>query len=324
MKPSVFVHSWTPDDVLAELGRHYDVDYANMFELGILPGEEIVARAAGKDGLVILLAPVPRAVFEDNAGTLKVCASVSVGTDNIDVAAATEAGVLVTNTAGVLDDAVADMAMGLLLAIGRRVVEADRYVRAGLFQTSGFELFWGATVKGETLGIIGMGRIGRQVAARAKGFGLDILYDNRNRLDPALEADANATYCPLDELLQRAKYVILLTPLTPETHHMINADRLSLMRDDGYLINISRGPVVEEEALIEALNGGLIAGAALDVYENEPNFAPALAELDNVVLTPHIGSGTVEVRHNMVRLAAKNLIAVLSGEPALNPINAPD
>ena len=120
MKPSVFVHSWTPDDVLAELGRHYDVDYANMFELGILPEEEIVARAAGKDGLVILLAPVPRAVFEDNAGTLKVCASVSVGTDNIDVAAATEAGVLVTNTAGVLDDAVADMAMGLLLAIGRR------------------------------------------------------------------------------------------------------------------------------------------------------------------------------------------------------------
>lgn len=323
MKPSVFVHSWAPDDVLAELGQHYDVEYANMFELGILPAEEVTARSAGKDGLIILLAPVPRAVFEENAGTLKVCASVSVGVDNIDVEAATEAGVLVTNTAGVLDDAVADMAMGLLLSIARRVVEADRYVRAGLFQGPPFELFWGATVKGESLGIIGMGRIGRQVATRARGFGLDILYHNRNRLDRALEEEYDATYLPLDELLQRAKYVILLTPLTPETHHMINVDRLSLMRDDAYLINISRGPVVDEAALLDALKGDLIAGAALDVFENEPALVPGLADLENVVLTPHIGSGTVETRHNMVRLAARNLMAVLSGDPAPNPVNEP-
>jgi lactate dehydrogenase-like 2-hydroxyacid dehydrogenase len=324
MKPSIFIHSWAPDDVLAELEQHFEVDYANMFELGILPEDELTARAAGKDGLIILLANTPRAVFEQNKGKLKICASVSVGVDNIDVAAATENGVLVTNTAGVLDDAVADMAMGLLLSIGRRIPEADRYTRAGLFQGPPFELFWGATLKGETLGIVGMGRIGRETAKRARGFGLDILYHNRNRLDPALEEPYDATYLSLDELLQRSKYVILLTPLTDETHHMINADRLSLMRDDAYLINISRGPVVHEEALLEALRTGMIAGAALDVYEAEPEIVPGLTDLDNIVLTPHIGSGNTETRHNMVRLAAKNLMAYFAGGEIPNPVNEPE
>ena len=293
MKPPIFVHTWAPDDVLADLGERYDVDYVNTIDVGYLPADKVAEHSRGKVGILVLQAPVIAEVFETNAGTLKAVASVSVGVDNIDVPAATKAGVQVTNTAGVLNDAVADMAMGLLLSAGRRIVEADRYTRAGKFQGSNFELFWGAKVKGETLGIIGFGRIGREVAKRARGFGLNIVYNNRNRVDRAIETELGATYLPLDELLGQARYVMLLTPLTPETTHMINAERLALMRKDAFLINISRGPVVHEEALVAALQSEQIAGAALDVYEFEPKVSPALMTLENVVLLPHIASGDV-------------------------------
>jgi glyoxylate reductase len=321
VKPAVFVHTWAPDDVLADLRERYEVDYVNTIEAGYLPAEKVAEHAAGKAGILVLLAPVVADVFKANAGTLKAVASVSVGVDNIDVPAATEAGVQVTNTAGVLDDAVADMAIGLLLAAGRRIVEADRYTRAGKFQGSNFELFWGAKVKGETLGIVGLGRIGRAVAQRAKGFGLNIVYHNRNRVDAAIEREFGVTYLSLEDLLKQSRYVILLTPLTPETTHMINAERLALMRNDGFLINISRGPVVHEEALLAALQTGQIAGAALDVYEFEPKVSPGLMALENVVLLPHIASGDVETRHAMVRVAAENLTAALNGEAVPNPVN---
>lgn len=321
MKPPIFVHTWAPDDVLADLGERYEVDYVNTIDAGYLPAEKVAEHAAGKVGIIVLQAPVVGSVFEDNAGTLKAVASVSVGVDNIDVPAATKAGIQVTNTAGVLNDAVADMAMGLLLASGRRIVEADRYTRAGKFQGSNFELFWGAKVKGETLGIVGFGRIGREVARRARGFGLNIVYHNRNRVDSEIEKELGATYVSLEDLLRQARYVVLLTPLTPETTHMINAERLSLMRKDGFLINISRGPVVHEEALLAALQADQIAGAALDVYEFEPKVSPGLMALENVVLLPHIASGDVETRHAMVRVAAQNLTAALSGEPVSHPVN---
>lgn len=321
VKPAVFVHTWAPDDVLADLRDRYEVDYVNAIETGYLPADKVAEHAVGKAGIVVLMAPVTTEAFKAGAGTLKAVASVSVGVDNIDVAAATEAGVLVTNTAGVLNDAVADMAMGLLLSAGRRIVEADRYTRAGKFQGSNFELFWGAKVKGETLGIVGFGRIGREVAKRARGFGLDIVYHSRNRVDPAIEAEFGATYLALEDLLNQSRYVILLTPLTPETTHLINAERLAMMRKDAFLINISRGPVVHEEALVAALQAEQIAGAALDVYEFEPQVTPALMALENVVLLPHIASGDVETRHAMVRTAADNLIAALDGQPVSHPVN---
>lgn len=321
MKPSVFVHTWAPDDVLADLEQRYEVEYVNTIDVGYLPADKVAEHAVGKAGIIVLQAPVVADVFSANAGTLKAVASVSVGVDNIDVPAATKAGIQVTNTAGVLNDAVADMAMGLLLAAGRRIVEADRYTRAGKFQGSNFELFWGAKVKGETLGIVGFGRIGREVARRARGFGLNIVYHNRNRVDGEIEKELGATYLSLEDLLKQSRYVILLTPLTPETTHMINAERLALMRKDGYLINISRGPVVHEEALLAALRADQIAGAALDVYEFEPQVSPGLTALENVVLLPHIASGDVETRHAMVRVAAQNLTAALSGERVSHPVN---
>lgn len=318
---SVFIHSWTPDDVLADLRARYEVDRFDFFAHGVMPQDELARRVAGKTAVMTLQIRIPGEVIAANAGTLKVVSSISVGVDDIDVAAATRAGVQVTNTAGVLDDAVADFGMAMLLAVGRRVVESDRYTRAGKFAGPSFPLFWGARVKGETLGVIGLGRIGRQTALRARGFGLNIVYHNRNRAAPEVERELGARRLPLEELLATARYVLLQLPLTPETTHLINAERLALMRRDAYLLNISRGPVVDEAALVEALRSGRIAGAALDVYEFEPRVSEGLKSLDNAVLTSHIASADVETRHEMVRLAARNMRAVLDGEAPPNPVN---
>ena len=323
MTDSVFIHSWAPADVLDDLRGRCAVDHFDFFEHGVMPPQELAARVAGKTAVMTLQIRIPGEVIEANAGTLKVISSISVGVDDIDVATATRCGVQVTNTAGVLDDAVADFAMALLLAAGRRVVESDRYTRAGKFDGPSFPLFWGARVKGETLGIVGLGRIGRQAARRARGFGLDIVYHNRNRVPPEVEAEFDARWLPLEDLLRRARYVLLQLPLTPETTHLINAERLALMREDAYLLNVSRGPVVHEAALEEALRTRAIAGAALDVYEFEPRVSEGLRALDNVVLTSHIASADVETRHEMVRLAARNMKAVLDGAPPPNPVNRP-
>lgn len=318
---SVFIHSWTPDDVLADLRARYEVDRFDFFAHGVMPQDELARRIAGKTAVMTLQIRIPGEVIAANAGTLKVVSSISVGVDDIDVAAATRAGVQVTNTAGVLDDAVADFGMAMLLAVGRRVVESDRYTRAGKFAGPSFPLFWGARVKGETLGVIGLGRIGRQTALRARGFGLNIVYHNRNRAAPEVERELGARRLPLEELLATARYVLLQLPLTPETTHLIDAERLALMRRDAYLLNISRGPVVDEAALVEALRSGRIAGAALDVYEFEPRVSEGLKSLDNAVLTSHIASADVETRHEMVRLAARNMKAVLDGAAPPNPVN---
>lgn len=318
---SVFIHSWTPDDVLADLRARYEVDRFDFFEHGVMPQDELARRVAGKTAVMTLQIRIPGEVIAANAGTLKVVSSISVGVDDIDVAAATRAGVQVTNTAGALDDAVADFGMAMLLAVGRRVVESDRYTRAGKFAGPSFPLFWGARVKGETLGVVGLGRIGRRTALRARGFRLNIVYHNRNRVAPEVERELGARWLPLEELLATARYVLLQLPLTPETTHLIDAERLALMRRDAYLLNVSRGPVVHEAALVEALRSGRIAGAALDVYEFEPRVSEGLKSLDNAVLTSHIASADVETRHDMVRLAARNMKAVLDGEAPPNPVN---
>lgn len=318
----VFVHCWLPDDIRERLGARFEVDYHDMFAEGALPPGELRARASGARGLLVIApTPVDAGLLEATKDTLRVVANVGVGVDNVDVDAATARGILVTNTPGVLDAAVADMAMALLLAVGRRVVEADRYARAGKFQGHPFPLMWGADLEDETIGIVGMGRIGRQFARRARAFGARIVYHNRNRLPGSGEREFGAEWRALGDLLAESRYVVILCPLTPETRHLIDADAFARMREDAFLVNIARGPIVHEEALVAALRDGRIAGAALDVYEFEPRFDAALAEMENVVLTPHIGSATTTTRRAMIDLAARNLEAALGGGEPPCPVN---
>ena len=321
MKPSVLVASWASEAVLADLRRHFEVEHVDIFADD---AAELARLADGKDGLLVHMVPVGADLLAAGKGKLKVLANSSAGVDNVDVDAATAAGVQVTNTPGILTDAVADFGMAMVLATGRRLGEAERYARAGKLDTFSFPLFWGVALQGETLGIIGMGRIGQELARRAKGFGLEIAYHNRNKVAPEIEAELGATWMPFDQLLAEARFVVLLTPLTPETRHLIGAEQLAAMREDGYLINIARGPVVHEEALLTALQEGQIAGAGVDVYEFEPKVTDGLKSLDNVFLTPHIASATVQSRHGMIETAAANLKAALFGEPVPNPVNTLD
>lgn len=324
MKPSVLVASWASEAVLADLRRHFDVEHVDIFAEGVPDPAALAKLAEGKDGVLVHMVPISADLIAAGKGKLKVVANASAGVDNVDVDAATAAGVQVTNTPGILTDAVADFGMAMVLATGRRLGEAERYARAGKLDTFSFPLFWGVALQGETLGIIGMGRIGQELARRAKGFGLKIAYHNRNKVAPEIEAELGATWMPFDQLLAEARFVLLLTPLTPETRHLIGAEQLAAMRKDGYLINIARGPVVHEEALLTALQEGQIAGAGVDVYEFEPKVTDGLKSLDNVFLTPHIASATVQSRHGMIETAAANLKAALAGEPVPNPVNTLD
>ena len=252
---------------------------------------------------------------------LKMIANLGVGYNNIDVRAATARGIPVSNTPGVLTEATADLAFTLLLAVARRVVEGDRRVRAGEFKFWAPFLFLCREVSGKTLGIVGMGRIGKAVARRARGFDMPVLYHNRSRLESDEEDRLGARHASLDELLQQSDFVSLHVPLTAQTTHLIGGEQLAAMKPTAYLINTARGPVVNEQALLEALQARRIAGAALDVYENEPALTPGLTLLDNVVLLPHVGSATLETRTRMAAMAAQNLIAGLSGQTPPNVVN---
>ena len=320
-RPPVFVHTWVPDDLRARLDRRFDADYHDVFADGLLKPGPLQERFRGRAGVLLLGSFVGAEILDACAGTLRVVANIAVGVDNIDVAAATRNGVLVTNTPGVLDEPVADMSMAMVLAVGRRLAEGDRYVRAGRFRTYPFQLLWSADIGGETLGIIGLGRIGKRVAARAQGFGMKVCYHKRNRLPDDEEAALGVAWRALPDLLAEARYVLLLCPLTPETRHLIGAPELARMRGDAFLVNMARGPVVHEEALVEALRAEAIAGAALDVHEFEPAVDPALWEMENVVLTPHIASATRTTRLAMIDLAARNLEAALTGGEVPTPVN---
>jgi len=255
----------------------------------------------------------------DAAGRgLRVVANVAVGYDNIDVPALRERGVLVTNTPGVLTDATADLTFGLLLALTRRIGEGDRLLRARRPWSFHLGFMLGSGLQGKTLGIVGLGGIGTAVARRARAFGMRIVYSGRSR--SAAETELDARFVSREELLTTSDVVSLHCPLTPETRHLIDAEALGAMKNTAYLINTTRGPVVDEAALAEALRRGEIAGAGLDVFEKEPEVEPRLLDLDNVVLTPHLGSATVETRTEMALLAARNVAAVLAGEAPLNPV----
>src|SRR5579872_759940 len=279
-----------------------------------LTADQLREKASLQDALVTLLTDrIDRAVLEAGRGTLKIVANVAVGYDNIDVPAATECGVMVTNTPGVLTETTADFAWALLMATARRIPEGDRFLRAGRYHGWGIMMLLGQDVYERTLGIVGFGRIGQAVAWRAAGFRMHILY-----YDPVIQADdfaasVGARRVDLDTLLRESDFVSVHTPLTEETHHLIGAEQLSAMKRDAVLVNTSRGPVVDEAALAAALKSGTIAAAGLDVYENEPAVDPGLLECENAILTPHIASASVATRTRMATMAAENVIAALDG-----------
>jgi glyoxylate reductase len=283
---------------------------------GAIQQDELHRRLAAAEGLICLLTDrVDRATL-DAAPRLKIAANVAVGYDNIDVAAARERGIVVTNTPDVLTEAVAEFTWALLLSITRRVCEGDRVVRAGAWRGWALDFMLGSELRGKQLGIVGFGRIGRAVAARAPAFGMTVACASRHT-----EVGPDVRRLSLDELLVSSDVVSLHVPLTPETRHLIDQRSLARMKRSAYLINTSRGPVVDEEALAWALDERLISGAALDVYEREPAVHPGLLGRENVVLAPHLGSATRETRTAMADLAARNVLAVLRGDPPLTPVS---
>lgn len=284
-----------------------------------MTGEDLARSVRGFDAVLCMLHdPIDAAVLKAAEGC-RVIANMAVGYNNIDVAEATQRGILVTNTPGVLTEATADLTWALILAVPRRVAEGDRVMRAGTFPGWGPNYMLGGDVTGRTLGLVGPGRIALAVAERALGFRMSLLYAGR-RESPGLDA-LGAKRVELDRLLAEADFVSLHVPLTAETTHLIDARALSLMKPTAYLINTSRGPVVDEAALVDALAERRIAGAGLDVYEREPVMHPGLAGLDNAVLLPHLGSATFETRGRMSRIAAENVIAALQGRRPPNLVN---
>jgi glyoxylate reductase len=282
--------------------------------------DELLEAAKGAEGVLSNVTEKMDAEFMDAAGDgLKVIANMAVGYDNVDVDAAKERGIVVTNTPGVLDETTADTAFMLLLAAARRLGESERTLRAGNWEWWGPKLFVGVDVWGKKLGIVGMGRIGQAVARRGRGFGMEVLYHNRSRKEDA-EEELDARYADLEELLETADFVSVHTPLTDETRHLIGPGELDKMKPTAVLVNTSRGPVVDEGALADALSEGRIFAAGLDVYEEEPVVHPKLLQLENAVLAPHIGSGSQETRDKMAVLAAENVVAVLAGEGSKTPV----
>jgi glyoxylate reductase len=286
-----------------------------------IPRADLLELVAGAEAVLTLLGDrVDEELLEAAGPQLRCIANVAVGYDNVDLAAAERCEVAVTNTPGVLDDATADLTMALILAATRRLAEGDRLVRSGSDWDWGMHFMLGSSLQGRLLGIVGLGGIGKWVAQRARAFGMEIAYHQRNPAPAEVEAALGAKRLPLERLLAEADVISLHCPLTPETHHLIGAAELAAMKATAVLINTARGPVVDEEALAEALAAGTIAAAGLDVYEREPLVEPRLLELDNAVLTPHLGSATVETRTAMAELAARNAISVLSGQGPLTPV----
>ena len=284
--------------------------------------DELLEAVRGASGVLSTATEKMDGEVMDAAGEgLRVVANMAVGYDNIDVGAARERGVVVTNTPGVLDETTADVAFMLMLAAARRLGEGERLLRAGKWEWWGPKQLRGLDVWGKRLGIVGLGRIGRAVARRAKGFGMEILYHSRSRMEDA-EKELGARYLDLDDLLRESDFVSIHTPLTDATRHLIGERELGLMQETAVLVNTSRGPVVDESALAEALEGGRIFAAGLDVYEEEPKVHPKLLELERAVLAPHIGSASIETRDRMATLAAENLRGVLRGEQPKNPVEA--
>ena len=318
MSKSLLVSNVLPAEALALSPGEISVDYHDSKEA--LPRPEFISRLRGKDGVICHITSTIDDEVLAAAPTVKIVANVAVGYNNIDVASARRRGVVVTNTPDVLTETTADFAWALLMATARRVVEADRFVRSGQWDRWLWDLLWGADIHGKTLGIVGFGRIGRAVARRALGFNMRVLYQDAVRADAAVERDLRASRVELAALLGESDFVSLHTPFLPETRHLMDARTLRLMKRTAILVNASRGPVVDEAALVQALQEGWIAGAGLDVFEEEPKVHPGLVPLTNVVLAPHIASASLDTRIAMATLAVRNCLAVLDGKPPLTPV----
>ena len=319
-RPKIYVCRPLPEKALALLRGRTEMRLWEQNEIPP-PREVLLREVADIDGLLSLLTDRVDGELLDRAPRLRVVSNYAVGFDNIDVPAATQRGVLVTNTPGVLTETVADFAMTLILATARRVVEADKYTRANLWRSWEPMLFLGQDVHGATLGLIGLGRIGGAVARRARGFNMRILYHDVIRRED-LEGELGIEYRPFEEVLREADFVSVHVPLMPETRHLIGREQLKMMKRTAVLVNTARGPIVDTLALAEALREGWIWAAGLDVFEKEPIEPdhPLLA-LDNVIVVPHIASASIETRTKMAVMAAENLLAVLEGRRPANPVN---
>lgn len=324
-RPAVLVARALQPEVIARLREHFDVE-TNEHD-AVYTRDELIARLQGKAGALTTGSErIDEVVLAACPGLRAVC-NVAVGYNNFDVAACTARGVLCTNTPDVLTETTADFGFALMMAAARRIAESEHYLRRGEWKKWSVDMFTGSDIHGATLGILGMGRIGQAIARRgALGFGMRVVYHNRSRLAPDVEASVNAVYVSKEQLLRDADHLVIVVPYSPSSHHAIGAAELALMKPSATLTNIARGGVVDDAALAQALAARRIAAAGLDVFEGEPAVHPALLQVPNVVLTPHIASATVATRLAMANLAADNLIAALGCGPAAGrpacPINA--
>ncbi len=318
-KPKVFSTHSLFEGPRRLLDERFEVDYWDRPERP--PRAELLRRVADKEALVCLLTEKINEELLAAAPKLRIAANVAVGFDNIDVAACTRRKVVASNTPGVLDETTADFAWTLLMAVARRLLEGDQLARSGKWTGWNLDQLCGADVWGKTLGILGFGRIGRAVARRSSGFRMRVIYNDAIRAPAELERQLNAEFLARDEVLAEADFVSVHVPLLPETRHLISAPQLARMKRTAFLINTSRGPVVDEAALVAALEARQIAGAALDVYENEPQVHPGLVGRANVVLGPHIASASLETRTKMAAMAAENVIALFVGRRPPNALN---
>lgn len=320
MKQKVLVTREVFDDVLEYLSQYFEVQ-SNQSDIPMDP-RALAENLAGKSGVMTTLTDRVDETLLSGCPALKAVCNIAVGFNNIDLEACSRAGVMATNTPGVLDESTADFTWALILATARRVVESDAHLRAGEWKGWFLKQFLGTDVHHATLGILGLGRIGRKVAQRASGFDMTVIYNSTRIADPDVESALNATFVGRDELLARSDILTLHVPYSPSTHHIIGSSELAKMKPGAILINAARGGVVDDVALVEALKSGRLAGAGLDVFENEPALNPAFVAMKNVVLTPHIASSSAVTRHAMAMLAARNLVVALTtGKPPnlLNP-----
>ena len=319
MKPRVLVTKRVYPEAIDHLQLHTEVEYHDS-AMSYQP-EELLARLEDKVGAISQLTDKFSAEVMDRCPQLKVIANVAVGFDNIDVQAATERKIAVTNTPDVLTNTTADFAFTLLMATARRIVEADRFLRAGQWRQWSIDLLCGQDIHRRTLGMVGMGRIGQAMAHRGRGFEMRLLYHDAIRAPAELEADLGLEFVPLEQLLRESDFVSLHVPLLPETRKLISTAELGMMKETAILINTSRGPVVDEAALADALTEGIIAGAGLDVFEREPEVEPRLLKLENAVLAPHIASASIDTRRRMSVMSAENVVAALQGNRPPNLVN---
>lgn len=309
-----------PKDTLDMLSKNFELDYNDSLEF--LPKDVLKEKVKNADAALIPLSEKWDKEIIDSAKNLKIIANFGAGYDNIDIEAASEKGIIVTNApAKGSTNATAEIAMGLIVDIMRGITRGEEALRKGEFKGWKPTFGLGPVLYGKTLGIFGLGRIGKGVAARAKAFGMNVIYNSRTKLEDALEKELGVKYVEFDELLKQSDVISLNPSYSKELHHLFNEEAFKKMRPSAYLVNTSRGPIIDEKALSKALEEKVIKGAAIDVYEFEPAVTESLLKLDNIVLSPHLGNASIEARDEMGMMAAKNIIAVLNGEEAPNKVN---